>query len=122
MVHLPNHPTQGGMVFMLNRLLEFAQPQRTNGCLLIFGIANRAFNPLNTKFRHFFLPLSPDYDVRRPPRRSPRSLRSPPPPRRSLSPGPAPPLRPDLALLSPTSSYRLAPAWPASSAPIPAPR
>src|SRR5215469_11678502 len=39
---------------MLNRLLEFAQPQRTNGRLLVFRIANGAFDPLNTQFCHFF--------------------------------------------------------------------
>src|SRR5258708_12972702 len=51
---------------MLNRLLEFAQPQRTNGRLLVFRIANSAFDPFNTQFCHFFLPSSFIYDVQAP--------------------------------------------------------
>src|SRR5215470_17930947 len=39
---------------MLNCLLEFAQPHRTNGRLLVFRIANGAFDPFNTQLCHFF--------------------------------------------------------------------
>jgi hypothetical protein len=40
---------------MLNCLLEFMQPQCTNSCLLVFCIANCAFDPFNTQFCHFFI-------------------------------------------------------------------
>src|SRR5712692_8543117 len=59
MFDLVNHTPHSRMIFALNCLLEFAKPQRLNGCSLVFCIANSALHPFYTQFCHCSLLSSP---------------------------------------------------------------
>jgi hypothetical protein len=53
--YLANHAANGGMILMLDCLLEFAEPQGANGFLLVSGTPNRASHIFHTQCCHYFL-------------------------------------------------------------------
>src|SRR3989440_1783274 len=50
--HLADHSTYSRMIFMFNRLLQFAEAKRPDGRFLILRVANRTLNIFNTYFCH----------------------------------------------------------------------
>ena len=54
-MHLADHPTDTGVIFMLNCLLKLAETQSLNGSFLVFWVADSAFHIFDTKFCHCFL-------------------------------------------------------------------
>src|SRR5256714_6810533 len=50
--HLANHSTYSRLIFMFNRLLQFAEAKSPDGRFLILRVTNRTLNVFNTYFCH----------------------------------------------------------------------